>query len=184
VETLTLEVSGTLAAHDITPLQAAVLRGLLEGSMTERVNLVNAAYLAKTRGITLVERKTPDAGGFATLVTVTGVAQGARHAVAGTLANGEQRLVRIDDYELEMAPAPWMLVTRHQDRPGMMGRVGILLGEADINISAMHLGRSAPRSDAFMLLALDEPVPDPVADRIRAMDGVLDLWGIDLGDGA
>ena len=152
--------------------------------MTERVNLVNAAYLAKTRGITLVERKTPDAGGFATLVTVTGVAQGARHAVAGTLANGEQRLVRIDDYELEMAPAPWMLVTRHQDRPGMMGRVGILLGEADINIRAMHLGRSAPRSDAFMLLALDEPVPDPVADRIRAMDGVLDLWGIDLGDGA
>jgi D-3-phosphoglycerate dehydrogenase len=83
-----------------------------------------------------------------------------------------------------MAPAPWMLVTRHQDRPGMMGRVGILLGEADLNISAMHLGRSAPRSDAFMLLALDEPVPDPVADRIRAMDGVLDLWGIDLGDGA
>ena len=184
VDTLTLEVSGTLAAHDVSPLQAAVLRGLLEGSMTERVNLVNAAYLAKTRGITLVERKTPDAGGFATLVTVTGVAEGVRHAVAGTLANGEQRLVRLDDYELEMAPAPWMLVTRHQDRPGMMGRVGILLGEADINISAMHLGRSAPRSDAFMLLALDEPVPDPVADRIRAMDGVLDLWGIDLGDGA
>jgi D-3-phosphoglycerate dehydrogenase len=92
--------------------------------------------------------------------------------------------VRLDDYELEMAPAPWMLVTRHQDRPGMMGRIGVMLGEADINIRAMHLGRSAPRSDAFMLLALDEAVPDDVADHIRAMDGVLDIWSVELGDGA
>jgi D-3-phosphoglycerate dehydrogenase len=146
------------------------------------VNLVNAAHLARARGITLVERKTPDAGAFATLVTVSGIAHGVRHAVAGTLANGEQRLVRLDDYELEMAPAPWMLVTRHQDRPGMMGRIGLMLGEADINISAMHLGRSAPRSDAFMLLALDEAVPDGVAEHIRAMDGVLDIWGVELGE--
>jgi D-3-phosphoglycerate dehydrogenase len=77
-----------------------------------------------------------------------------------------------------------MLITRHQDRPGTVGRVGIMLGEADINISAMHLGRSAPRSDAFMLLALDEAVPDDIADRIRAMDGVLDIWGVELGDSA
>ena len=182
VETLTLEVAGELAVHDVTPLQAAVLRGLLEGTTTERVNLVNAAHLARARGITLVERKTPDAGAFATLVTVSGIAHGVRHAVAGTLANGEQRLVRLDDYELEMAPAPWMLVTRHQDRPGMMGRIGLMLGEADINISAMHLGRSAPRSDAFMLLALDEAVPDGVAEHIRAMDGVLDIWGVELGE--
>ena len=183
MDTLTLEVAGELAAHDVTPLQAAVLRGALEGTTTERVNLVNAAHLAKARGITIVERKTPDAGAFAALVTVTGSANGIPHAVAGTLSNGEQRLVRLDDYELEMAPAPWMLVTRHQDRPGMMGRIGIMLGEADINISAMHLGRSAPRSDAFMLLALDEAVPDDVADRIRAMEGVLDIWGVELGEG-
>jgi D-3-phosphoglycerate dehydrogenase len=115
---------------------------------------------------------------------VAGVADGFPHAVAGTLANGEQRLVRLDDYELEMAPAPWMLVTRHQDRPGMMGRIGVMLGEADINISAMHLGRSAPRSDAFMLLALDEAVPVDVAGHIRAMDGVLDIWSVELGGGA
>jgi D-3-phosphoglycerate dehydrogenase len=183
VETLTLEVAGELAAHDVTPLQAAVLRGMLEGTTTERVNLVNAAHLAKARGIFVVERKTPDAGAFASLVTVAGLANGTPHAVAGTLANGEQRLVRLDEYELEMAPAPWMLVTRHQDRPGMMGRVGIILGEADVNISAMHLGRSAPRSDAFMLLALDEPVPPAVAERIRGLDGILDLWSVELGDG-
>jgi D-3-phosphoglycerate dehydrogenase len=77
-----------------------------------------------------------------------------------------------------------MLVTRHLDQPGMMGRIGSLLGEADVNISAMHLGRSAPRTDALMVLALDEAVPDAVAERIRGLDGVLDLWRIELGDGA
>ena len=62
----------------------------------------------------------------------------------------------------------------------MMGRIGLTLGEMDINISAMHLGRSAPRTDAFMLLALDDAVPEPVAARIRAMDGVIDIWVVDL----
>ena len=73
-----------------------------------------------------------------------------------------------------------MLVTRHQDRPGTMGRIGQMLGEADVNISAMHLGRNEPRGDALMILALDDAVSDDVAERIRADDAVLDLWLIRL----
>jgi len=184
VRTLTLEVAGELAEHDVTPLQAAVVRGLLEGTTTERVNLVNAAHLARARGLTVVERKTPDAGAFATLVTVSGEVDGKPRTVAGTLANGEARFVRLGDYWLDVAPAPWMLVTLHIDRPGMIGRVGQLLGAADINISAMHLGRSAPRSDAVMFLALDDAVPPDVAAAIRAIPGVIDQWVIDLGPDA
>ena len=75
-----------------------------------------------------------------------------------------------------MPAAPWMLVTRHQDRPGTMGRIGQMLGEADVNISAMQLGRNEPRGDALMILALDEAVPNGVAERIRADEAVLDLW--------
>jgi D-3-phosphoglycerate dehydrogenase len=74
-----------------------------------------------------------------------------------------------------------MLVTRHQDRPGTMGRIGLILGEADVNISAMHLARSAPRADALMILALDDDVPPAVANAIRAEEAVLDLWLIRLG---
>jgi D-3-phosphoglycerate dehydrogenase len=76
-----------------------------------------------------------------------------------------------------------MLVTRHRDRPGTMGRIGLMLGEADVNISAMHLGRTGPRADALMVLALDEPVPDEVAARIRDHEAVLDLWLIGLTPG-
>jgi D-3-phosphoglycerate dehydrogenase / 2-oxoglutarate reductase len=181
VKTLTLEVAGELAAHDVTPLTAAVLRGLLETATTERVNLVNAGALAKARGITVVERKTPEAGQFASLLTLSGESEGTVTTIGGTVAAGEPRLVRLDDYWLDMAPTAAMLVTRHHDRPGTMGRIGLMLGEADVNISAMHLARSAPRADALMILAVDEEVPAQVADAIRANEAVLDVWTIRLG---
>ena len=181
VQAVTIEVAGELADHDVTPLQAAVLRGLLQDATNERVNLVNAGAMAKSRGITIVERKTPDAGPFATLVTISGsTADGTLRTVAGTLANGEPRFVRLDDYWLDVAPASWMLISTHTDRPGMIGRVGTMLGAADVNICAMHLGRSAPRQDAVMFLALDDPVPAETEAALRAMDGILDQWVIDL----
>jgi hypothetical protein len=101
--------------------------------------------------------------------------------VAGTVAAGEPRITRLDDYRLDMAPADNMLITRHMDRPGTVGRVGLMLGEADINISAMHLARTRPREDAFMILALDDDVPDAVSDAIRTNEAVRDLWTIRLG---
>jgi D-3-phosphoglycerate dehydrogenase len=179
--TVTLEVAGEPAAHDASSVAAAVLRGLLETVTTERVNLVNAATLAKARGITLVERKTPDAGAFSSLLTLTADVDGRHVRVAGTVANGEPRIVRLDEHAMDLAPAPSMLITRHQDRPGTMGRIGLLLGEADVNISAMTLARSAPRADAFMALALDDEVPDAVVRAIRADPAVLDIWTIRLG---
>ena len=181
IRTLTLEIAGELAEFDGSPLTAAVLRGLLETSTTERVNLVNAGALAKARGITVVERKTPDAGAFAALLTLSGEAGGRTAVVAGTVAAGEPRITRLDDYRLDMAPADTMLITRHMDQPGTVGRVGIMLGEADVNISAMHLARSRPREDALMILALDDDVPAAVSDAIRAHEAVLDLWAIRLG---
>jgi hypothetical protein len=82
---------------------------------------------------------------------------------------------------MDLAPARSMLITRHHDRPGTMGRIGIMLGQADVNISAMTLARSAPRADAFMALALDDDVPATVAEAIRADPAVIDVWTIRLG---
>ena len=80
-----------------------------------------------------------------------------------------------------MAPADTMLITRHMDRPGTVGRVGLMLGEADVNISAMHLARTRPREDALMILALDDDVPESVSEAIRNQEAVRDLWTIRLG---
>jgi D-3-phosphoglycerate dehydrogenase / 2-oxoglutarate reductase len=179
--TLTLEVAGELGAHDGAPLVAAALRGLLESTTTERVNLVNATLVARARGLTVVERRTPDADPFAALLTLSGTADGRTATVGGTVAHGEPRIVRLDEYWVDMAPAESMLITRHHDRPGTMGRIGIILGEADVNISAMHLARSGPRADALMILALDDDVPPDVVEAIRAHPAVLDVWAIRLG---
>ena len=182
VRTLTLEIAGDLAEHDASPLIAAMLRGLLETTTTERVNLVNAGALAKARGITVVERKTPDAGAYAAGLTLSAdAADGRPVALSGTVAGGEPRITGLGDYRLDMDPADVMLITRHTDKPGMVGRIGAMLGEADVNISAMHLARSRPREDALMILALDDDISPAVEDAIRAQDAVLDLWAIRLG---
>jgi D-3-phosphoglycerate dehydrogenase len=178
---LTLEIAGEPAAYDASSLTAAVLRGLLESTTTERVNLVNAATLAKARGLTIVERKTTSAGAFASLLILTAETEGGTVTVGGTVTNGEPRITRLDEYAMDMAPGESMLITRHHDHPGTMGSIGQILGEADVNISAMTLARSAPRADAFMALALDEPVPAAVVDRILADPAVIDVWTIHLG---
>jgi D-3-phosphoglycerate dehydrogenase / 2-oxoglutarate reductase len=178
---LTLEIAGELAGHDAAPLVAAALRGLLESTTTERVNLVNAALVARARGLTVVERRTPDAGPFAALLTLSGSADGRTATVGGTVAHGGPRIVRLEDYWINMAPSDSMLITHHHDRPGAMGRIGMMLGAADVNISGMHLARSGPRADALMILALDDDVPPAVLDAIRALPDVLDVWAIRLG---
>ena len=148
---------------------------------TERVNLVNAAILAKARGITVVERKTADAGGFSAAITLTGTVKGGSAAVGGTLAGGEMRLVRLNDYRLDMAAEDRMLITRHHDRPGTIGRLGQLLGRADVNISSMHVARVAPREDALMVVSVDDDVSPELEAAIRADEGVQELWTIRLG---
>jgi D-3-phosphoglycerate dehydrogenase len=186
VRTLQLEIAGELAAHDGSPLTAAVLRGLLETQTTERVNLVNAGLLAKARGIVVSERKTAAAGGFSAAITVSARGAGSQGggtsvAVGGTIAGSEERLVRLNDYRLDMAPSEIILITRHRDRPGTIGRLGQLLGAADVNINAMHVARTAPRADALMVLTVDDEVGPDLEAAIRADEGVLDLWVIRLG---
>ena len=87
---------------------------------------------------------------------------------AGVISDGRANVVQIDDFELHLPTTPgYLLVTQHVDQPGIIGLVGTLLGEADINISSMQVGRKTPRGDALMLLSVDEPVPGMVVERIR-----------------
>ena len=180
-KTITFEVAGTPADADPAPLTASMLRGFLQATTEERVNLVNAGLLAKARGITVVERRTPEAGAYSALVTVSGDVGGQRMTVGGTINAGEERLVRLNDYRLDMEPSKVMLITRHNDRPGMIGWVGRILGDADVNISAMHVARSGLRQDALMILALDEDVPEGALEAIRTHEALADLWLIHLG---
>ena len=178
LDSLRLEIAGEIAEHDSAPLTAAVLAGLLEVASDQRVTAVNAPLLARERGLTIATHKTAESTRFPSMLTLSGA--DAMSAVSGTVTGNEQRLVRLGEFWVDMTPGPSMLVTRHRDMPGTMGRIGLMLGEADVNISAMHLGRNAPRGDALMVLALDDTVPEEVAQRIRSHEAVRDLWLIRL----
>ena len=159
---------GEIADRNVNVLTAAAVQGLLEPISDLPVNLVNARLIAQQRGLEIVETRSSTPAHYTSLVRVTVLTSSGTTSVAGVISEGRANVVQIDEYELHLPPTPgYLLVTQHVDRPGMIGVVGTLLGEADINISSMQVGRRAPRGQALMLLAVDEPVPPAVVDRIR-----------------
>jgi D-3-phosphoglycerate dehydrogenase len=165
---LQLAYAGKLLELDAEPLRAAVVKGLLETFSAERVNLVNALAIARSRGLVIEERRDTEAPRYAALLTV----RVGSTEVAGTLVQGEPRIVLIDGFWVDVPVEGHLLLTKHQDKPGLVGRVGTLLGEHDVNISSMQVGRLHPRGEALMILTLDDPVPDEVRARIGAFADV------------
>src|SRR5258707_2347596 len=159
---------GEIADRNVGVLTAAAVQGLLEPISATPVNLVNARLLAQQRGLDIVETRSSTPSHYTSLVRVTVNTRAGATSVAGVISDGRANVVQIDDYELHLPPTPgYLLVTQHVDRPGMIGLVGTLLGEADINISSMQVGRKTRRGEALMLLSVDEPVPPAVVEHIR-----------------
>ncbi len=173
--------SGDLADQPTEPIRLAVLVGLLEGTTETRVTPVNAPLIARQRGMSISERIDPNAEHYAALlelrVTTT---SGEVHTFGGTAIYDEPYIVQIDGYRLHLVPSQYMLVTIHNDQPGLIGHVGMLLGQCDVNISSMHVGRLAPRGKAMMVLTVDEPVPSSVIDEIEAVTNIERAWSVQL----
>jgi D-3-phosphoglycerate dehydrogenase len=177
VSSIELDFEGEVAEHDINLLVASGIKGFLQPFTEDRINAVNARLIAANRGITLVERRTRAKGSYASLVTVRLQA----HDIAGTVLMGEPRAVRIDSFRVDLVPDGRFLVSRHEDRPGVVGRVGTILGEHDVNIASMQVGRDAPRGSAMMILAVDDRVSQDVLERLREVVGMSDLRYVELG---
>ncbi|HKB18553.1 MAG TPA: phosphoglycerate dehydrogenase [Candidatus Dormibacteraeota bacterium] len=177
VGAIELDFEGELAEHDVNLLVASAIKGVLQAFTEERINTVNARLIAGNRGIKLVERRSRSHSSYASLVTVR--MQG--HEIAGTVLMGEPRAVRIDSFRVDLVPEGRFLVSRHEDRPGVVGRVGSILGEHDVNIASMQVGRDAPRANAMMILAVDDRVSSDVLSRLREVEGMSDLRYVELG---
>ncbi|MCU1454534.1 MAG: serA [Acidimicrobiales bacterium] len=167
---LELEYQGQLADYDTRILTLSVLKGLFNRVSDEPVSYVNAPQLAAERGVEVRDTTTSTARDYVNLITL----RGGDHAVAGTLTglNGEPRIVMVDDHSVDVPPARNMLVVRNDDRPGVIGRVGTVLGDAGINIANMAVGQSAEGTSALMVVSTTEPVADAVVGLLSAADGV------------
>jgi D-3-phosphoglycerate dehydrogenase len=168
-----IKYEGEISDYDTNTLKASVLGGLLEGISEERVNLVNANILASRRGLTVVEQKEGVCKNYASLITVEVTTSVGETTVAGTVIRGESHVVRVNSYWMDIVPTGgYFMFCDHLDRPGLLGSVGKITGDADINISTMHVSRLKPRGQALMILALDEPLPEEQQQKILAVPDV------------
>lgn len=176
---LEVEYQGALASHDTRIVTLSVLKGLFSAGTEEPVSYVNAPQLAAERGLSVREATTTTTRDFVNLITLRSRA----HAVAGTLAGAreEPRIVMVDDHVVEIPPAPHMVLVRNDDRPGMIGLVGTVLGDAGISISSMGVGPSLSGGTALMVLSTDRPVPAEVLARMWESPGILDVHGVTSG---
>jgi D-3-phosphoglycerate dehydrogenase len=181
LERVEITYVGELAQHDTAPLTAAAIKGLLAPITEERVNLINARLVARSRGLNVVEHRADRSeSSYANLLEIKVRDSAGERVLAGTIAHDEPRLVRIDDYWVDVAPVGTVLITQHLDRPGMIGRVGTLLGEGDVNISSMQVGRRVRRGEAIMVMNLDEPLSDDLLRQIEALPDFLSVKQVSL----
>ena len=173
VSKLIVEYSGEVAENDVSPLTTTVLRGLLAPMMDVMVNFVNAPFIAKERGIEVIESKSKEAKGFASLISVKVKTQKGDREVGGTSFIGiGDRLVSIDGYRVNADPSGFLLILSNIDRPGMIGKVGTALGQHNINIASMEVGRLKVGEKAVMVLNVDCAVSDKVLKELAKIDGI------------
>lgn len=151
----------------------AVMKGILQPIVPDSVNYVNAPTLAAARGIQVTESRT-NIGDQACVLTVRARTGGSasREICGSVLGRGDIRITHIDGFRVNVTPEGSMLVTKHEDRPGIIGKVGTLLGDNSINIAGMHVGREGEGADAVMILKVDIAIPDPLLDQIRTIPGM------------
>ncbi len=172
---------GELADIEGGPITRAVLVGMLAPVVGETVNFVNAPVIAKSRGIDVVESRNPDFDDYSALLTVKVKTDKGEFEVSGTLFEGrEMRVVQMGGFPMDFVPEGVVLVTEHHDRPGVIGHVGTLLGNENINIASMYVGRNKPGEHAIMVLGVDGEVPAYVIDKIVQIPGIDNVKQVQL----
>ena len=175
IRSIDVEVEGAAAELNIKPVTGAVLAGVMR-SWSDSVNMVNAPYLAKERGLDVREIRSTQEGDYHTLVAVSAGTEHGPMRVEGTLfGNRAARLVKIFGIPVEAELTGQMIYIVNTDTPGFIGSLGTALGEAAINIATFNLGRRDEGGEAVALVAVDDPITSQVADRLRHLPGVREV---------
>ncbi len=181
VDEIELTYFGDVTSQPLEFLTTSCLIGFLRPIIGNGVNWVNAPYIAKGRGISIRETATTEIKNYNTLVRMTGKAGGKEHhRVSGTIHSDGMRLVRVDEHLIEIIPSRYMLVTTHQDRPGVVGKIGNLLSDENINIASMQLGRKKEAKEAMMFIQIDEEMSQETLNKIKSLDFIIEARFVDL----
>ena len=175
-----IEYAGEVAGLNHKPITTTILKGLLDPILPDSVNLVNAPLLAEQRDIKIGETTRKQAEEFTSRIRVTLGTEKGSWTIDGTLVHGTPRVVELNGVELELYPDGHLLYMANRDQPGLIGRIGTVLGEAGINIAGFQLGREAAHEQAVSFISVDQPVPADVLKKIGQVENVLEVREVNL----
>jgi D-3-phosphoglycerate dehydrogenase len=184
IEKVEITYQGEVGKREFHPITTAAVKGLLNPILQETVNFVNAPAIAKGRGIKVREVVNQEAENFTNMLTLAVTSDKDMLTISGALfGKTDPRIVEINQYHVDAVPAGCVLVSPHIDKPGMIGKVGTLLGANGINIAGMQVGRKPgqqPGGESIMVLAIDCPASPEVIDVIKEIDGIIDVVLVDF----
>jgi D-3-phosphoglycerate dehydrogenase len=181
VQEISINYAGTVAELETTYISRSLLSGFLKPRIDSTVNEVNAAMIAKERGITFGEKFSSSTFGYANCITVKAVGEDKSFEIKGTQVNGYgPRIVSINGFNIDFLPEGNLLYIQHTDRPGVIGKVGKILGDNDINIATMQVGRKEKGGEAIMMLSFDKPLDDHMIQQIASLNDIVSICKIQL----
>jgi D-3-phosphoglycerate dehydrogenase len=169
LEEVRLEYAGTVTNNPTEPLTMAALKGVLTPMIGPEANYINAPHLIKERRIRVTETRSQTSRGFSSMIRLTVVGTEGEHSICGAMfGEGDYRIVRVNGCNVEALPNGYILVLFNEDRPGIIGFIGQILGEAEVNIAGMNLTRQAIDGQAVSLINIDSCIPDETLEKLRA----------------
>lgn len=181
IKSMTVEYSGSVTGYDLKIMTIAAIKGVLMPAASEGVNYVNANILAKARGIEVVQKTTDIKSDFPNMISVTIETDKEKRKVFGVLSiNKEARIVKVDNFEMEITPEKNMLIYKNVDKPGIIGRVGTILGEKGVNIASFDVGRCREDKVAMGIITVDSDVPKDVVESIKNVADILEIKSVIL----
>nr|HID58712.1 phosphoglycerate dehydrogenase [Desulfobacterales bacterium] len=181
IDSVTIEYLGDFSNLDFSPITTSALKGLLSPILKDDVNFVNARVMAKERGIKVTESKSTDSEDFINMIPLQVMTRHETNIVSGTIfGKHEPRVVRINNFRLEMIPEGHLLLIHNVDRPGAIGSIGTVLGNHNINIARMHVGQEKDGGHNIILLDIDTPVSAEIIEELRALPVVNSVMPLEL----
>ncbi|ADL11579.1 phosphoglycerate dehydrogenase [Acetohalobium arabaticum] len=181
IKELTISYRGELAEKEIGPVTTALLIGILNPILDTTVNSVNAGLIAEERGIDITESKSSTTERYSSLIELKVETEAGVNNLVGTVFDDtDLRIVEINGYRVNAISEGNLLITNHTDKPGVVGKIGTLLGENDINIANMQLGRHDAGGEAVMVMGIDNELNSEVKEKLLTIDGISDIKEVNL----
>ena len=181
IQEVNIEYSGEILNHNVAPITISLIKGLLYPILTETVNYINAPVIAKERGIKVVEMKSSETKDYTNMISLTVKTSKETSQTAGAVfGKNDLRIVRVNEFSVEIVPEGYMLAVSNDDRPGVIGNLGTTLGDNKVNIARLHLSRDPQAKQALVILNTDSAIDTDVLEKLRKLPHVISIKPIKM----